>query len=195
MTRVSILACAAAAMMLAGCGAQEPVARPLPKGFLGQKLAHLPRGYGIKCEAAMQARKSGSGGAATLINFDGVQQMTSALEFSDVDVARRAYAASISPQTQQCYAEGFGAELVRRYGVKVRRVRTAPWEMDSTVGDERSGTRVSFVIAVGRRDVTVTAESAVVRTGSTLGLNQFIDTTALGRREGTPDLRLAQALF
>jgi hypothetical protein len=194
MTRVSMLACAIAAVILAGCGAREPVARPLPKGFLGQKLAQLPRGYGIKCDAAMKARHSGSGGAATLINFDGVQQMTSALEFSDSDAARRAYTASISSQTQQCYVDGFGAELVRRYGVKVRRVRTAPWKLDPTVGDERSGTRVSLVITVGRRDVTVTVESAVVRTGSTLSINQFIDTTGLGRREGTPDLRLAQAL-
>jgi hypothetical protein len=51
-----------------------------------------------------------------------------------------------------------------------------------------------LVIAVGRRDVTVTVESAVVRIGSTLSINQFIDTTGLGRREGAPDLRLAQAL-
>jgi hypothetical protein len=194
MTRVWMLACAVAAVMLAGCGAQEPVARPLPDGFLGQKLAQLPRGYGIKCHAAMQSRHSGSGGAATLINFDGVQQMTSALEFSDSDAARRAYAASTSAQTRQCYVDGFGAELARRYGAKVRRVRTAPWKIDPTVGDERSGTRVSLVIADGRRDVTVTVESAVVRIGATLSINQFIDTTRLGRREGTPDLRLAQAL-
>src|SRR3954470_21786579 len=142
----------------------------------------------------MRARHSGSGGAATLINFDGVQQMTSALEFSDADAARRAYAASISSQTQRCYADGVGAELVRRYGVKVLRVRTAPWKLDPTVGDERLGTRVSLVIAVGRRHVTVTVESAVVRIGSTLSISQFIDTTGLGQQEGAPDLRLAQAL-
>src|SRR3954447_8582263 len=144
MTRVSMLGCAVAAVLLVGCGAREPVARPLPKGFFGQGLAQLRRGYGIRCPAAMQARHSGSGGAATLINVDGVQQMTSALEFADSDAARRACAASISAQTQRCYVDGFGADLVRRYGVKVRRVRTAPWKVDPTVGDERSGTRVSF---------------------------------------------------
>jgi hypothetical protein len=61
MTRSSILAFTAAAVMLAGCGEQKPVTRTVPGDFLGYKLAELPRGYGVKCPAAMQARHSGSG--------------------------------------------------------------------------------------------------------------------------------------
>jgi hypothetical protein len=56
MTRSSILAFTAAAVMLAGCGEQKPVTRTVPGDFLGDKLAELPRGYGVKCPAAMLGR-------------------------------------------------------------------------------------------------------------------------------------------
>jgi hypothetical protein len=194
MTRASILASVAAAVMLAGCGAQKPVTRTVP-GLTFGKLVELPRGYGVKCPAAMQARHSGSGnGASMLVNSAGVQLVTAALRFSDAGAAQRAYAASISPQTQRCYADGFVAELIRRYDVKVRRVQTRPWKVDSRIGDERSGTRVSVVIAGGRRDVTVSAASAAIRIGSALSIEQSIDLTALGSRAGAPDLRLVAAL-
>jgi hypothetical protein len=196
MTRASLPACAAALLLLAGCGAQKPVTRDIPGDFLGYKLADLPHGYGIKCPAAMQVRHKGAGdGASTMFNAAGVQLVSGALRFSDAGAAQWAYAATISPQARRCYADGFAAELVRRYHVKVRRVQTGPAKVGSAAGDERSASRVSVVIAAGRGDLTVFADSSAIRSGSALSINQVIDLTALGRAAGAPDLGLAQALF
>ena len=196
MTRARTLAaCAAAVALTAGCGAQKPVTRTIPGDFLGYKLVQLPRGYGIKCPSAMQARQRGSGeGASMLVDADGVQLVTAALRFDDAAAAGRAYAASISPEAQRCFADGFVAELTRRYGVKVRRVRTGPANVDPQIGDERSATRVSVVIAAGRREATLSVDSTAVRIGSALSIDQAIDVTALGRRGGEPDLQLAAAV-
>ena len=195
MTRISILALAAAVVLLAGCSAHKPVIRTVPGDFLGEKLAQLPRGYGIWCAAAMQARHSGSGaGASTLFNAAGLQLVAAALRFADAGAAQTAYAATISPQTRQCYADGFVAELVRRYGVKVRRVETGPSQVASRIGDERSGSRVTVVIALRGRDVRVFADSSAIRIGSALSISQVIDLTALGSSAREPDLELAQAL-
>jgi hypothetical protein len=140
----------------------------------------------------MRVRHSGSGdGASMLLGFTGVQLVTAALRFYDAGAARRAYAASTSAETQRCYADGFAAELVRRFHVTVRRVRSGPSPVGSQVGDEQSGTRVSVVIATGRRDVTVSADSIAIRIGSELSVSQVIDISALGR---APDLQLAAAL-
>ncbi|MDA0160003.1 hypothetical protein OM076_07005 [Solirubrobacter ginsenosidimutans] len=193
MARLPLLALAVA--LLAGCGTQEPVTKTIPGDFLGYKLVQLPRGYGVRCPAAMRARHSGSGdGASMVVNESGVQLVTAALQFSDAGGAQRAYAATISPQTRQCYADGFVAELVRKYGVHVRRVGTGPSKVASQVGDERSGTRVSVVVAGRRRDVTVSADTAAIRIGSELSLDQVIDLTALGSRVRAPDPRLAEAV-
>jgi hypothetical protein len=195
MRRASIMGCIAAVVLLAGCGAQKPVIRDVPGDFLGNKLAQLPRGYGIRCAAAMQARHSGSGdGASTLFNRAGLQLVTSALRFRDAGTAQLAYAESISPQTQRCYADGFVTELVRRYGVNVRSVSTGPSKIASRLGDQRSGSRVTVVIAAGGRDVRVFADSSSSRIGSALSINQVIDLTALGDLARAPDLQLAQAL-
>jgi hypothetical protein len=184
-----------AVVLFAGCGADKPVTKTIPGDFLGYKLVQLPRGYGVKCAAAMRARHGGSGdGASMVVNGSGVQLVTAALRFSDAGGARRAYAATISPRTRQCYAAGFVAELVRKYGVKVRRVSTAPSKVASQVGDERSGTRVSVVVAGRRRDVTVSADTAAIRIGSALSIDEAIDLTALGSRVRAPDPGLAEAI-
>jgi hypothetical protein len=186
-----LFALAAAAAVLAGCGAQKPVEQKVPGGaFSGfSRLFNLPRGYGVRCADAMHARHSGDGGSAVLVNGDGVQLMTAALRFSDDDAAKRAYAASISPGARDCYARGFVAELVDRYGVHVERVNQGPWKVDR-IGDERSGTRVTVVL---QGNVTVHADTAVVRTGSALSLDQAIDISA-ARPHGDPDLKLVEAL-
>jgi hypothetical protein len=84
----------------------------------------------------------------------------------------RAYAATVSPQAQRCYAKGVAAELVRRYGIKVRRVQTRPAKFDPTTSDEESRSRLSLVVSAGGHDVTVSVESSTVRSGSVLGINQ-----------------------
>ncbi len=192
-----LFALVAAAAVLAGCGAQKPVEHSIPGDFLGFRRFDLPRGYGVRCADAMQARHGGSGdGATVVVNGDGVQLLTAALRFSDADAAERAYAASISPRARRCYADGFAAELTRRYRVSVRRVETQPWEVDP-IGDERAGTRVTVVLAGRRGDVTVHADTAVIRTGSALSFDQAIDISAAleGRaRAGAPDLQLVAAL-
>jgi hypothetical protein len=190
-----LLALAAAAAVLAGCGAvQKPVEHKVPGGaFSGfNRLFDLPRGYGVRCADAMHARRSGDGGAATLVNVEGVQLVTSALRFSDDAGAERAYVASISPQARRCYADGFAAELARRYRVRVLRVGTKPWKIDP-IGDERDNARASVVLAGAHGDVTVQADTAVIRIGSALYVNQAIDISAASPR-GAPDLRLVQAL-
>src|SRR3954451_23554579 len=204
-----LIALAAAAAVLAGCAAQKPVEHKVPGGaFTGfNRLFDLPRGYGVRCADAMHARRSGDGaggpvawhprrsgdgGAAVLVNVDGVQLGTAALRFADDAAAERAYVASISPQARRCYADGFVGELVRRYGVRVRRVRTGPWKVDA-IGDERDGSRVTVVLAGAHGDVTVHAQLAVVRIGSAVSLAQEIDISA-ARPPGAPDLRLVQAL-
>jgi hypothetical protein len=183
------------AVVLAGCGAAKtPVEHKVPGGaFTGfTRLFDLPRGYGVRCADAMHARRSGDGGAATLVSDEGVQLVTAALRFSDVSGAERAYAASISPQARRCYADGFAAELERRYRVRVRRVETKPWKIDP-IGDERDNARASIVLAGADGDVTVYGDTAVVRIGSALYVNQTIDISAAHPR-GAPDLRLVQAL-
>jgi hypothetical protein len=182
-----LFALAAAVAVLAGCGAQKPVEHKVPGGIGGfSRLFDLPRGYGVRCADAMQARHDGDGdGVSVLVNGDGVQLATAALRFSSTAAAGRAYAASISPRAQRCYADGFVAELAHRYHVHVRRVRTRPWHVDP-IGDERSGTRVS--VDLGGR--VVHADTAVIRTGSALSFDQEIDVSALG---GT-DLKLVEAL-
>lgn len=190
-----LLALAAAAAVLAGCGAaQKPVEHKVPGGaFSGfTRLFDLPRGYGVRCADAMHARRSGDGGAATLVSVDGVQLVTSALRFSDDAGAERAYVASISPRARRCYADGFAAELKRRYRVRVLRVETKPWKVDP-IGDERDNARASVVLAGAGGDVTVQADTAVIRVGSALYVNQTIDISAASPR-GAPDLRLVQAL-
>jgi len=189
-----LIALAAAAAVLAGCAAQKPVEHKVPGGaFTGfNRLFDLPRGYGVRCADAMHARRSGDGGAAVLVNVDGVQLGTAALRFADDAAAERAYVASISPQARRCYADGFVGELVRRYGVRVRRVRTGPWKVDA-IGDERDGSRVTVVLAGAHGDVTVHAQVAVVRIGSAVSVAQEIDISA-ARPHGAPDLRLVQAL-
>jgi hypothetical protein len=112
--------------------------------------------------------------------------VTVVLRFADAESARRAYAATVSPQAQRCYAEGVAAELVRRYGIKVRRVQTRPVKVDSTTSDEESRSRLSIVVAAGRHDVTVSVESTTGRFGSVLSINQDIDMFALGRRGLAP---------
>src|ERR1700742_2050802 len=181
MTRASIPAGIAALALLTACSAQKPVVRSVPGDFLGQKLAQLPRGYGIRCPAAMQARHGGAGdGAATLFDPAGRQLVTAALRFRDPGAAQRAGAAPISPEARRCYADGFVAELVRRYGVKVRRVETGPPQLTARLGDAHAGSRVSVVVAGERGDVTVTADSSAIRIGSALSLDQVIDVSALG---------------
>jgi hypothetical protein len=193
MARLSLLALALA--LLAGCGAEKPVTKTIPGDFLGDKLVQLPRGYGVKCEAAMRARHDGSGdGASMLVNEGGVQLVTAALRFSDAGGAQRAYAATISPQTQRCYAAGFAAELSRRYRVKVRRVGTEPSKVTSDIGDEHAGTRVNVVVAGRHGDVTVSADTTAVRLESELSIDQVIDLGALGTRVRVPDPGLAEAV-
>jgi hypothetical protein len=143
----------------------------------------------------MRARHSGSGdGASMVVNESGVQLVVSALRFSDAGEAQRAYAASISPQTRECYADGFAAELIRRYGVKVRRVHTGPSSIASKIGEVHDATRVSVVVAARHGDVTVSAETTAVRIGSALSIDQIIDLTALGSRNRAPDPGLAAAI-
>ena len=180
---------AAAAAVLAGCGAQTPVEHKIPNAIGGfGRLFDLPRGYGVRCAEAMSARRSGDGnGVSVLVNGGGVQLATAALRFDDAGAAKRAYAASIGPRAQRCYANGFAAELARRYRVRVRRVETKPWHVDR-IGDEQSGTRVVVSLAGG---ATVHADTAVVRTGSALSFDQAIDISAAAR---APDLRLVAAL-
>lgn len=187
-----LLALAAAAAVLAGCGAaQKPVEHKVPGGgFTGfTRLFDLPRGYGVRCADAMHARRGGDGGAATLVSVDGVQLVTAALRFDDDAGAERAYAASVSPQVRRCYADGFAAELVRRYHVRVRHVQVGPSHVDR-LGDEQAGARVTVVLA---GDVTVHADTAVIRRGSALYLEQAIDISA-ARPRGAPDLQLVAAL-
>jgi hypothetical protein len=176
--------------VLAGCGAQKPVEHKVAGDFTGfDRRFDLPRGYGVRCDAAMRARRSGEGdGATVLVNRDGVQLLTAALRFSDDAAAARAYAASLSAQAGRCYADGFVAELVRRFRVRVVRVKTGPWKVDP-IGDERAGTRVTVVLA---GNVTLHADTAVIRTGSALSLEQAIDISAL--RRPALDLRLVEAL-
>jgi hypothetical protein len=184
---------AAAAVVLAGCGGtQKPVEHKIPNGIVGyDKLVNLPRGYGIRCAGAMSARRSGNGeGVAVLVNRGGIELATAALTFSDDDAARRAYAATLSPQSRRCYADGFVAELARHYRVHVRSVRTAPRQVDGA-GDEHAGTRVTVILAGPRGDVTVNADTLVFRLGSTLSFNQSIDVSAA---DLAPDLQLVEAL-
>jgi hypothetical protein len=189
-----LLAFVAAAVVLAGCGVQKPVEHKVPGGaFTGfSRLFDLPRGYGVRCADAMHARRGGDGGSAVLVNGDGVQLVTAALRFSDTGAARRAYAASIGTRARSCYADGFAAELVRRYRVRVRRVQIGPWKVDP-IGDERHGTRVTVVLAGADGDITVHADTAVIRTGSALYFDQDIDISP-ARPRGAPDLRLVEAL-
>jgi hypothetical protein len=184
-----LLVLAAAAAALAGCGAQEPVEHKVSGDFTGfSRLFDLPRGYGVHCAEAMSARRGGDGsGASVLVNGAGVQLATAALRFDDAAAAHRAYAASIGPQAQRCYAAGFAAELARRYRVRVRRVDTKPWHVDR-IGDEQSGTRVVVSLAGG---ASVHADTALIRTGSALSFEQSIDISAAAR---APDLRLVAAL-
>jgi hypothetical protein len=188
MPKPHLMALSATLVMLAGCGSQGPVVHSIEGSSTG-KLVDVPLGYGIKCPAAMLARGSGSEGtgvAGIWASTDGVQLASAVLRFGDVESARRAYAASVSPQTQRCYAQGVTAELVRQYGIKVRRAQTRPVQFDSTTNDEESRSRLSIVVAVGGHDVTVSIESSTVRTDTTLGLNEDIDMTALGRRGLAP---------
>jgi hypothetical protein len=178
----------AVAAVLAGCGAaQTPVEHKVPGGIAGwDRLFNLPRGYGIRCAEAMSARRSGDGdGAAVLVNRGGIELATAALRFSDDEAARRAYAATIN--ARRCYANGFVAELVRHYRVRVHSVETKPWRADR-VGDEQDGTRVTVVLA---GNVTVHADTAAIRTGSALYLEQSVDISALAK---APDLELVEAL-
>jgi hypothetical protein len=184
----------AAAVVLAGCAVQKPVEHKVPGGaFTGfSRLFDLPRGYGVRCADAMHARRDGDGGSAVLVNGDGVQLVTAALRFSGTGAAQRAYAASISRQARSCYADGFVAELVHRYRVRVRRVQIGPWKVDP-IGDERHGTRVTVVLAGADGDIAVHADTAVIRTGSALYFDQDIDISP-ARPRGAPDLRLVEAL-
>jgi hypothetical protein len=179
----------AAVAVLAGCGAQQPVEHRIPGDFTGfDRSFDLPRGYGVRCAAAMSARRSGDGsGVTVLVNRAGIELATAALRFEDAGGARRAYAATISPRSRRCYADGFVAELVRRYHVRVRRVKIGPWHVDP-IGDERAGTRVTVMLAGG---VTVQADTAAIRTGSALSLEQSIDISAAAL---APDLKLVEAL-
>jgi len=186
MRRLALVVVVAA---LAGCGAQKPVEHKIPGDFQGYTRWDLPRGYGIRCADAMSARRGGDGdGASVIVNRGGVQLLTAALRFSDTAAAGRAYAASVSARASRCYADGFAAELARRYRVHVLSVKTAPWHVDP-IGDERSGTRVTVGLA---GQVTVHADTAVIRTGSALSFDQAIDITGLERP--APDLRLVEAL-
>jgi hypothetical protein len=185
MTRASLSTLSAALAVLAGCGAHTPAVHSIP-GSPSGKLVDLPLNSGIKCPAAMRARSSGTGDAGMWASTDGLQLVTVALRFADAESARRAYAATVSPQAQRCYAEGVAAELVRRYGIKVRRVQTRPVKVDSTTSDEESRSRLSIVVAAGRHDVTVSVESTTARFGSVLSINQDIDMFALGRRGLAP---------
>jgi hypothetical protein len=178
----------AAVVVLAGCGAaQKPVEHKVPGGITGfDRLFNLPRGYGVRCAEAMSARRGGDGdGVAVLVNHDWIELATAALRFSDTAGARRAYTAAVNAAARVCYANGFVAELVRRYHVHVHRVETRPWHVDK-LGDEQAGTRVT--VDVGGR--VVHADTAVIRTGSALSFDQSIDVSALG---GT-DLKLVEAL-
>ncbi len=187
------LALATAAVALAGCGAaQQPVEHKIPDAVAGSdRLFSLPRGYGVRCAAAMSARRSGDGeGVSVLVGRGGTELATAALRFSDDDAARQAYAATISPQSRRCYADGFAAELAHRYRVHVRSVQTRPQRVDG-VGDERAGTHVTVMLTGPRGDVTANADTAVIRLGSVLSLNQSIDVSA---PHPAPDLRLVEAL-
>src|SRR6187397_428376 len=100
-----LLALATAAVALAGCGAaQQPVEHKIPNDAAGSdRLFSLPRGYGVRCAAAMSARRSGDGdGVSVLVSRSGTELATAALRFSDDDAARQAYAATISPQSRRC---------------------------------------------------------------------------------------------
>jgi len=188
-----LLAVATAAVALAGCGAaQQPVEHKIPNDAAGSdRLFSLPRGYGVRCAAAMSARRGGDGdGVSVLVSRSGTELATAALRFSDDDAARQAYAATMSPQSRRCYADGFAAELARRYRVHVRSVRTEPQRVDG-VGDDRAGARVTVMLTGPRGDVTAEADTAVIRLGSVLSLNQSIDVTAA---HPAPDLRLVEAI-
>jgi hypothetical protein len=183
--RTSLLTLCALLAVLTGCGAQEPVVHSIAGSRTG-KVVDLPLDYGIKCPEAMRARSGGTGGAGMWADTDGVQLVIASLRFADAESARRAYAATVSPQAQRCYAEGVVAELVRRYGIKVRRVQTRPVKVGAKTSDEETRSRLSIVVATGRRDVTVSVESTTARFGSLLAINEDIDMYALGRRGLAP---------
>src|SRR5262245_33560659 len=167
-----LLVLAAVAVAFAGCGAAgKPVEHKVPGGIAGfDRLFNLPRGYGVKCPAAMSARRGGDGdGVAVLVNRGGIELATAALRFTGDEAARRADAAAHGARL--CYANGFVAELVRRYRVHVHSVETRPWHVDR-LGDEQAGTRVTVVLA---GNVTVHADTAAIRTGSALSFEQSID--------------------
>ena len=187
-----LLALATAAVVLAGCGAEKPVEHKVPNDIAGfDRVFSLPRGYGVRCAAAMSARRRGDGeGVSVLVSRGGTELATAALRFSDDDAARQAYAATISPQSRRCYADGFASELAHRYRAHVRSVQTKPQRVDG-VGDERAGTRVTVILAGPRGDVTANADTAVIRLGSVLSLNQSIDVSAA---HPAPDLKLVEAL-
>jgi hypothetical protein len=138
----------AALVVLAGCGASSPV---VPERLAPGTVMQLPRDYGIKCPAAMLARRGGVGGSGIWTDADGGGLTIGALRFPDEESARRAYAATVSPQAQRCYADGVAAALAQHWGVKVRRMQTRPSKRDGPTTGETTNTPLSVVVAAERR--------------------------------------------